>query len=253
MNIIPYLILTAPAFAIIWHTRRRLQRATVAAAYWRDRASRTDESAGSHMRLLRAAGAELREQGLSLLGQADICTQQDPLEWAAIAARLLSMADDLQDHAPPPAENRVLVRERFLIEPLVQQCITAVSSSLRPSVRLWKVSPALDDGLALYGDRRALTQIILRVLSNAARATRNQDWIEIGIEHGEGRVILTVEDEGSGLLGPSSRRAHDGRGFGLGLAVAKSLAQAHGGGLNVLSVPGVGARVEIALPRLHPA
>jgi len=241
---------------LLWREWRR-NRATLAAmAQLGRRAAAAERDAGENLRLLRAAGSELREQALALLGQAEICAQAEAVEWAAIAARLLAMADDMQDHAPPSPESRVLARELIAAKPLIARCVDAVAANLRPSLRMWKLAPELNE-LQLHGDPRALAQILLRVLSNAARSTRHLDWIEIGVEHVAGQVVLTVQDEGNGLLIPSvyqpDDQPGDSRGVGLGLAVARSLVRAHGGDLNVDSVPGVGARVEVALPQLRTA
>jgi len=230
--------------------RHRGRRALAMCAGLSEQASAAVDTASARLRLLRAAGTELREQALSLLGQSEICAKVEAVEWAAIAARLLAIADDLQDHDPPSPESRVLVRELLIVGPLVAQCVAAVAATLRPGLRMWKLAPGLNE-LEIYADQRALTQVLLRVLANAARATRHLDWIEVDVEHATGQVILTVQDEGSGLLIPSScepdASAGHSRVSGLGLAVARSLAQAHGGNLAVESVPGIGARVAVIL------
>jgi len=242
-------------FAFLRH-RSRERRALERSLELTSRIELAERAGDSSLRLLRSAGAELREQGLALLGQSEIGPRADAVEWAAIAARLLEMADDMQDLSPPPPESRVLERELIAAKPLISRCVDAVAANLRPSLRMWKLAPELNE-LLLHGDQRALAQVLLRVLSNAARSTLHLDWIEIGVEHTAGQVILTVQDEGNGLLIPSSYQAddqpRDGRVFGLGLAVARSLVRAHGGELSMDSVPGVGARVEVALPQRRAA
>ena len=248
------------ALAALWSVfaflleRRQRELTRQACVEMSERLAVAERSGDNSLRLLRAAGSELREEGLALLGQSELCQPGEAAGWAAIAARLLAMADDLQDHAPPSPESRVLVRELIAAKPLITRCIDAVAANVRPSLRMWKLSPELET-LQLHADQRALAQVLLRVLSNAARSTRHLDFIEVGVDHAPGQVTLTVQDEGNGLLAApawsSAEQPCESRGFGLGLSVAKSLVQAHGGDLSVDSVRGVGARVAVSLPRLR--
>jgi signal transduction histidine kinase len=219
---------------------------------WQTRAEHAEQTNTEAIRLLRAAGSEVRELALGLLGRPELAAGQPtgaPTDLGAIVAQLSLIADDLQDHAPPTPESRVLKREMIEVAPLLSHCIAAIAASLGPTARAWKLAPELAD-LRIYGDQRALSQVLLRVLSNAARATRHLDWIEIGAEFTDGGVMITVQDEGTGLLAAAASSGRDNRGFGLGLAVARSLVRAHGGSLEVESVAGVGARVEVSLPAL---
>jgi two-component system sensor histidine kinase TrcS len=107
--------------------------------------------------------------------------------------------------------------------------------------------------VALRADRRALHQILLRVLTSAALATRDGDWIAVTAATPDtmpdGRWTLTIEDEGTGL--PVEAVTGDGRetrGLGVGLALAHTLMQAHGGTLTLESVALVGTRACLAFP-----
>jgi signal transduction histidine kinase len=67
-------------------------------------------------------------------------------------------------------------------------------------------------------------------------------------------VAIIVEDEGDGLpaqdLVPETTGPITGtRGLDLGLTLARSLAAAHGGDIRLESVPGIGARAWLTLPR----
>jgi signal transduction histidine kinase len=100
-------------------------------------------------------------------------------------------------------------------------------------------------------DRRALSQILQRVLGSAARHSRAGDWIDIGVEPGGNGLALVVEDEGTGLCAPD-RPAPPGqaesRGVGLGLALARRLMEAHGGSLVTQAAARVGTRVVLRFP-----
>lgn len=220
----------------------------------RDRALAAEAATG---RLLRLSANELREIALSLQGQAErlramgadpTCSGATAI--AAVTAQVLRLADDLQDAAVPRAETRVIRDETLSLGELVQDAIAAVGATLDPSRRNWRIAPEVCD-TTLTADRRAVAQILVRVLGNAGRFTRDGDWIEVGLERREGEIAVIVADEGSGLaaIGPAGRAAaNDGRGIGLGLALARVLMEAHGGTLAVETVARVGTRVILGFP-----
>jgi len=99
--------------------------------------------------------------------------------------------------------------------------------------------------------------VLTRVLTNAARFTRHQDWIDITVERQDGKrqeagLVLVIADEGIGLPAapPPGAAAPPGnsRGVGLGLTLARSLMHAHGGSLQVESHARVGTRVSLTWP-----
>jgi two-component system OmpR family sensor kinase len=75
-------------------------------------------------------------------------------------------------------------------------------------------------------------------------------------------VAVAVEDRGPGLTTEQRERAFErfyrgdgsrsaeGGGAGLGLAIVAAIVSAHGGSVDVVSVPGEGATFEVRLPRL---
>ncbi len=161
-------------------------------------------------------------------------------------------ADELQDHAVGLPAARVLRPEAVALEPMLRDSIVAIEASLGPSCRQWRLAPDLA-AIRLQADRRALTQILTRVLSNAARLSRDRDWIDIRAIPGEEGLCIVVEDEGAGLpscidAAPEHAAQPASRGFGLGLVLARTLMAAHGGSLTVESSSRVGSRVMLTFP-----
>lgn len=211
-----------------------------------------DARAGA-IRLLRLSSEEIRAPALSLHGISEQLRENACPETvrrgeaiASVSDQLLDIADDLQDFGVPTGSRRAIHDEALPLGPLVMEAVASLQASLQPGRRNWRVAPELA-GLTLVADRRAVRQVLMRVLGNAARYTRNEDWIDISVAFEEDWAALVVEDEGAGT-GTDGREPEDGRGVALGLALPKTLIEAHGGHLTIEATPRVGTRTTIAFP-----
>jgi signal transduction histidine kinase len=75
------------------------------------------------------------------------------------------------------------------------------------------------------------------------------DRIALRLVRAAETVALVIEDEGAGLPHGDLAGGHGTRGLSLGLSAARELMRAHGGELTLESVPGIGARTWLTLPR----
>jgi signal transduction histidine kinase len=101
----------------------------------------------------------------------------------------------------------------------------------------------------LRADRRALGHAIGRVLADAVRNTRHDDWIDISAHRTVAQLVLSIADEGKGTLTPGNSAARrDSRGIGLRLALVRSLIEAHGGHVDIEALTEIGSRVSMMLP-----
>jgi PAS domain S-box-containing protein len=116
-------------------------------------------------------------------------------------------------------------------------------------------------GLIVEGDATRLRQVIWNVLSNAIKFTPAGGEVTVDVRPGAGTVTIGVTDTGVGIapeLLPhifDRYRQGDGTmgGLGLGLAIARHVAELHDGALNAASEgPGRGARFEVVLPTRVP-
>jgi len=116
----------------------------------------------------------------------------------------------------------------------------------------------IDDNLPIVsGDKRRIRQVILNLLSNAAKFTE-QGTITLSAKLQDDKVVIAVIDTGPGipetaqeLIFEAYAQTEDGtkvEGTGLGLPISRSLAQAHGGDLWVESKVGDGAAFYFTLP-----
>jgi signal transduction histidine kinase len=81
--------------------------------------------------------------------------------------------------------------------------------------------------------------------------------VRLRLRRDEGQELIEVIDEGPGMSGETLSRAFErhysgngGRGVGVGLTIAKSIAEQHGGSIEVSSVLGQGSVFAISLPSL---
>ena len=206
----------------------------------------------SATRRLRLAAHDLRGIGMSLHGHADHfwATGHPNADAVATAAvDLLGIADDLQEQDLQTGIPRVLREEPINAADALADAIGATASSLGPGRRHWRIAPDIN-GIVIQADRRALRHALARVLAEAVRNTRQNDWIDIGVETRSDGTALIIADEGIGLARPETgaRATHDSRGIGLRLAMARVLVEAHGGRLEIESRAGVGTRVGLIFP-----
>jgi signal transduction histidine kinase len=111
---------------------------------------------------------------------------------------------------------------------------------------------------SVRGDRERLRQVLRNLLENAVKYSPAGEAVDVRARAEDGRVLVTVEDSGPGipaeqhgLIFERFGRANVGLGkpgTGLGLFIARSIAEAHGGTLSVLSAPGRGAVFTLELP-----
>jgi len=113
---------------------------------------------------------------------------------------------------------------------------------------------------AVNVDPERMAQVLGNLVSNALRHTPAGGQISLAAAQRGNNVLLTVQDNGVGIApdklrriftrfyrGDEARQAHEGE-SGLGLAIAKSLVELHGGAISLESILGEGTTFAIALP-----
>jgi signal transduction histidine kinase len=112
---------------------------------------------------------------------------------------------------------------------------------------------------AVRGDRDRLRQVLVNLIDNAVKYSPPGDRVRVEAEQADGRVVIEVRDRGPGIspehqrlifekFGRANVAEHAKPGTGLGLFIARSIAEAHGGALEVRSAPGRGATFRLSLP-----
>jgi two-component system, cell cycle sensor histidine kinase PleC len=172
---------------------------------------------------------------------------------------LLSLIDDVLDMSRIEARRVKLNRGAVPVDGVLAKALKLVAEpASAKGLTIHRDCPP--DVLAL-ADPRALQQILVNLLQNAAKFTQADGRIAVRVRPAGHFVHVFVEDDGIGIprealvkLGRpfeqvENELARTHKGSGLGLAIASSLAQLHGGALRIRSEPGVGTVVLVRLPR----
>jgi len=150
------------------------------------------------------------------------------------------------------AEEREPKRERFLLEPLVNEVKTSVGISADSDI-VWKND--IPSGLMLNADRDQLYRVLLNLSKNAIQAMGSEGLIEIEARRANSRTILRVGDSGPGL--PAKAKEHlfepfagsaRAEGTGLGLSIANELITAHGGEITLERTDESGTVFRVKVP-----
>ncbi|USG61765.1 HAMP domain-containing histidine kinase [Sneathiella marina] len=150
------------------------------------------------------------------------------------------------------AEEREPKRERFLLEPLVNEVKTSVGMSAGTDI-VWKND--IPSGLMLNADRDQLYRVLLNLSKNAIQAMGSEGLIEIEARRANSRTILRISDSGPGL--PAKAKEHlfepfsgsaRAEGTGLGLSIAHELITAHGGDITLERTDESGTVFRVKVP-----
>jgi signal transduction histidine kinase len=153
---------------------------------------------------------------------------------------LLALGRQPQVAPEPLAVDALLAEVRDLTAPRCQHA----------GVRV-EVGPAT--GLSILGRRDALRAAMVNLALNAVDATGRDGTLRIAATATDGRLVLAVEDDGPGPPDAIRDTLHEAfvtgkpEGIGLGLAVAKAVAESHGGDLSWARTGGW-TRFAITLP-----
>ena len=126
--------------------------------------------------------------------------------------------------------------------------------ALDPDLR---IATRVEPGLKIQADEALLSRALDNLLDNA-RKYGSRSPVEIEARGGEGSAVFAVRDRGPGISSEDLPRVFEPffrgegapklPGFGLGLALARRVAEAHGGSARALNAEGGGARIELRLP-----
>ena len=149
----------------------------------------------------------------------------------------------------------------------LRKVIDDAAEQIRPMITARRHSVVLDllpDPAPVKGDHKRLVQVVANLLNNATKYTPEGGRIELRLFEDGPDYVMTVADDGIGMESQLVARVFDlftqaertpdrsQGGLGLGLALAKSLVELHGGSVRAASAgPGEGSTFTVRLPRHH--
>jgi len=136
-----------------------------------------------------------------------------------------------------------------------------VADGARPVAGARLISVTIgSDGTRVRGSEPLIRRLLENLTDNAIKYTSPTGSISISLAEEGPDAILTVADDGIGMSPEDLRHAFDRfwrsdwsrerPGSGLGLSIAKAVAEAHGGGIDATSEPGAGSTFTVRLPVL---
>ena len=172
---------------------------------------------------------------------------------------LLSVVNGMLDISKIDAGRFDIAPESFAPAPVIAACcelFAPKASQAGISLR----SAIADDLPEIVADKRALSQILINLLSNAIRFADRGGSVAIEARARDENIAFVIEDNGVGisdenlaLIGQPYFQAdtsHERRsGTGLGLSIVQGLVALHGGEIDIKSRAGEGTRVTVRLPR----
>lgn len=172
--------------------------------------------------------------------------------------RLYRLVGDLEKLAQVEQEDMVLNKSNFNMEQLLSNILNNFEKNFldKNIIVCYDSEP-----ITFYGDKDKLSQALINILSNAEKYTLDNGKIFIKCYGNEKELNITIRDTGIGIgkehipyiferfyrVDESRTRATGGS--GIGLAITKSIIEAHGGKVQVKSVLNKGTEFIISLPK----
>ncbi len=164
-----------------------------------------------------------------------------------------AILNDLLSYARPrppdfhPANLNTTIEQAVLLSR--QQVLT------KPIEILFEPNPSLP---LVEHDPALIQQVVLNLLLNGIQAISGAGQVRVGLREDHENVMVQVSDTGRGISGEALTRIFKpffttrSEGTGLGLSLANSIVQSHGGRIEVSSTPGKGSQFKIWLPVHRP-
>ena len=186
--------------------------------------------------------------------------QREFLEYARESGRALTqLIEDVTLLSRADEGTLALRYERLGAAEIAQRALRAVDATAE--VKSIQLDLHVEsESLTLEGDGEWLAHALTKLLENAVKFSPENSEVILSATASDGAVHFVVRDQGPGVAPEDAERiftrfyqaertakTHPG-GYGLGLAVAQVIAQAHGGEILVKSAPARGATFVLAIP-----
>lgn len=165
--------------------------------------------------------------------------------------RIRDIVSDLRSFAYPERTNN---RDDFNVGKAVEVAMRLAGHEIKDCA----VKTQIADGLRAHGAQNQVVQVLINLLTNAAKATASKSSREISVSacDNNGRVTFKVRDNGIGIpeslrgkvFDPFYTTGEPGQGMGLGLSICHTIVKSHGGSITLQSSEGDWTEVTFDLP-----
>lgn len=170
---------------------------------------------------------------------------------------LLMLINDILDFSKLEEGEIQLISEPYNLSAQILELCRIIQPKLKKGVSL--NTSDLTQNIYINGDQNRLAQVLLNLLSNAAKFT-DQGEVKVSLDHSESSLAIRIQDSGIGirqedldkLFSQFSQVTNDSKrnieGTGLGLMISKGLVELMKGKIEVASIYGHGSTFTVLLP-----
>jgi heavy metal sensor kinase len=229
---------------------------------------RLERSFSSQRRFVEELSHELKTPLAVLRGEIEVALKKNrtPEEYADVlrsgleeVSRLAGLSENLltaarYDSSTLTLEKAAVDLGRLVSEAAADMAVIAEEKSIGLYVKA-------ADGMVTRADPSRLRRLVLNLLDNALKYTPSGGTVTVAVVPQPAGAVISVEDTGRGIPGRDLPHIFDrfyrvaekngAVGFGLGLTIARAIAEAHGGGIEVSSELGKGTIFSVFLPSLR--
>ena len=228
-----------------YHTKKLKDELEVSEGALREAKDRAEESSRLKSAFLANMSHEIRTPLNAIVGFSDVLSAGDiPLEeqrgfFEIIKANsdlLLRLIDDILDLSRLEVDRVTFTQEKCDVVQVCTQALASVAQARRSANRFLFESPL--ESLELHTDIQRMQQVIINLLSNADKFTKNGTiTLKVGLDEKKHVVLFSVSDTGCGIPLEKQKKVFErfeklneyAQGTGLGLAICKLIVKKWGG------------------------
>ena len=172
------------------------------------------------------------------------------------AKRLTRLVEDLFLLSRADVKGRPITSERFYLDDVVAECVRAAEVLGGPKQIHFEITTEKD--VEIEADEDLVRRMLLNVLENAVRYNPPNTHVRVTLHRHLDRAQISISDDGAGIPPQDRERIFErfvrldqksSTGAGLGLPIARWIAEAHGGSLALDdSTNGPGSTFTVRLP-----